>query len=639
MNYFGYAGNILRIDLTTKSVEIVPLDLDQVQSVIGGFGTNNSLAWDEILPHTDAFHPKNPIIFGAGVLCGTNAPGSVRLVGTTKYPISDSITSGSGSMGFASRLKYAGFDHVIINGKAPSPVYVHINNDTVRIVEAKDLWGKMISATTDHLETRHPRASAMVVGPAAENLSKWSLTMVDRTATLGRGGFGAVMGSKNLKAIVVEGDRGVRVADKKRFLTVVEGLYDRCRRFEGLAKVHEFGIVENWDNYLGQLTIGDWSREETDERYGQARYKEIFDAAIACNSCFVRCKDKMVIREGRFAGETWFTPSFLNCVFVGGALRLEDYREAAKLQQVMDDYGLCLMTFGHMLRYLRQCKENGLLPPEAAAIRLENDFETGMNLIDIIANRRGFGDILADGWTRTIETIGEESRAFVPVIKGLDCTFDPRLAGLGTMEFEQVVNPRGPQSAASGSPTYLPNMPPELFQRHVQRMGASPAQMERIFHSPREFSPGRLTRVSEDWYTLFNCLGTCNRHFNNRFYHIDIFAELYSAATGIEKTPEELMAATERVWNIHRMLNVREGFDRSHDTFPEQWFQPEDHPDGRREARDYYGNKKLTRADFEHELTEYYRERGWDETTGVPTAETLRRFGLTRQADSLGAME
>jgi aldehyde:ferredoxin oxidoreductase len=207
------------------------------------------------------------------------------------------------------------------------------------------------------------------------------------------------------------------------------------------------------------------------------------------------------------------------------------------------------------------------------------------------------------------------------------------------MEFEQVVNPRGPQSAASGSPTYLPDMPLELFKRHVQRMGASEEVMKRVFDAPLGFSPGRLTRVSEDWYTLFNSTGTCNRHFNNRFYHIDILAELYSAATGIEKTPEELMTATERIWNIHRMLNVREGFDRSHDTFPESWFRPAEHPDGRRETHDYFKKKKLGREDFVRELRAYYDERGWDESTGIPTVETLRRFGLDRQADWLTSVK
>ena len=166
-------------------------------------------------------------------------------------------------------------------------------------------------------------------------------------------------------------------------------------------------------------------------------------------------------------------------------------------------------------------------------------------------------------------------------------------------------------------------------------MGASDAIMKRIFDSPLGFSPGRLTRVSEDWYSLFSSMGTCNRHFNNRFYHIDIFSQLYSAATGIEKTGDELMTAMERVWNIHRMLNFREGFDRSHDTFPEQWFEPMEDSEGLREVHDYFKKKKLGREDFSNELTEYYRERGWDEATGLPTVETLSRLGLDREAQSL----
>ena len=162
--------------------------------------------------------------------------------------------------------------------------------------------------------------------------------------------------------------------------------------------------------------------------------------------------------------------------------------------------------------------------------------------------------------------------------------------------------------------------------------------MDRIFASPLGFSPGRLTRVSEDWYSLFNSMGICNRHFNNRFYHIDIFAELYSALTGIEKTPDDLRADVERIWNIHRMLNIREGFDSSQDTFPEQWFQPKEHIDGSKEVYDYFRKKKLGREEFSHELREYYNERGWDVVTGIPAVETLRRLGLRREADSLTSL-
>jgi aldehyde:ferredoxin oxidoreductase len=260
---------------------------------------------------------------------------------------------------------------------------------------------------------------------------------------------------------------------------------------------------------------------------------------------------------------------------------------------------------------------------------INQDFEGLMNILDSITNRRGLGDILADGWAETIKHFGEDSRRFTRLVKNQDTIFDPRVSGLGTMEFEQMVNPRGAQSAASGSPSYLPGLPIEMFHRHAQRMGADRAMMERIFEKEGDFNVGRMTRLAEDWYTLFNALGICNRHVVNRFYGIDTLAELYTAATGIEKTPADLMAAADRIWSLHKAVNVREGFDRKDDTYPHKWFEPlTDDKEQHKKMTDYFKSREITPRELDQYLDDYYDDRGWDRKRGVPTKQKLTLLGL-----------
>jgi len=203
-----------------------------------------------------------------------------------------------------------------------------------------------------------------------------------------------------------------------------------------------------------------------------------------------------------------------------------------------------------------------------------------------------------------------------------------RERGLGTMEFEQIVNPRGGHHQSGGSPSYNQGAPLEMFKTHVDRMGAPPDAIERIMDSPFGFNVGRFTRYSEDWFAVFDSLGICIRSQNNRFYSADICARLFSTATGIEMDKQALMEAGERVWNLYKILNWREGFDRKKDVPPDKWFEPMKAAGGEFEIKDYFQTKTLTRADVEHLLDDYYDERGWDIVSGCPSRSKMRQLGL-----------
>jgi aldehyde:ferredoxin oxidoreductase len=213
-------------------------------------------------------------------------------------------------------------------------------------------------------------------------------------------------------------------------------------------------------------------------------------------------------------------------------------------------------------------------------------------------------------------------------IKGRSLLYDPRMMGLGTMEFEPMTTPRGSHVGAAGSPSYSPGRSLDDFARHSQRMGAPDDAVNRIV-GPTSFNPGRLSRWSEDWYALFGCLSLCNRAHVNRFYHVRTIAELYSAVTGLELSPNDLMKAAERAWNTAKVINVRAGFGRRDDRPPWIWFIPLKGEGGKESPlMDYYKTTVLTEADIDRFLDDYYDERGWDKESGAPTPEKLRELGL-----------
>ena len=226
-----------------------------------------------------------------------------------------------------------------------------------------------------------------------------------------------------------------------------------------------------------------------------------------------------------------------------------------------------------------------------------------------VAERRGvIGDAFARGWQGVLEHFGEETRRYTVLVRNQDCLYDPRASGMGTMEFEQVVSPRGPTSASAGSATYVPGLPEDRLRRLTQRMGVGDEALGRIFSPSWSMNVGRLTRYSEDWFSLFSSLGLCNRYQINRFYHADLIRDLLAAVTGMELEVGEMMEKAAASWGLYRELNAREGLGREEDRIPEAWFseQPLWGRGGR--LKDYFG-RELSREDVLTLLEDYYDER------------------------------
>jgi len=607
----GYSGRLMLVDLSRGKASIESYPAEVALDYLGGFGANNRLFPECSRPGTDPLSPQNPVVFGAGPLVGTTVPGSSRIMANARFPLTGAVASASGSMGMGANLKWCGLDHLVLLGGLAQPSYVYIEDDRAEFVPAPSLWGRGILETTRSLWASHPGSSVLAIGPAGESAAYSSLAMIDACATLGRGGLAAVLGSKNLKAIVVKGSGGVKIADPARLQELVKGLYERLERFDMREAAAALGMIGAWPMYANQLMPHGSTAEdlqELSERFGPEAYLGLKKCRISCPSCFLADKDELYLPR---TGENVYSTSFLNAAIIGCALGMSDAEEAASTLAFLDDLGLDFMTLSWQAAFLLELHERGMVTEaDVEGIPLVRGAGILRELAARVAERRGeVGRAFARGWQGALDLFGEDTRRFTMLVRGQDCLYDPRVSGLGTMEFEQLTSPRGPTSASAGSATYVPGLPEERLRRLTARMGAGEKALDRIFSLPRSMNVGRLTRYSEDWFSLFSSLGICNRYQINRFYSADLIRDLYAAVTGLKLETEEMMEKASAGWELYRELNAGEGLGSEMDIPPEAWFseQPLWGRGGR--LKDYFGNE-LYREDILTLLDDYYDERG-----------------------------
>lgn len=632
MEWKGYTGNILNVNLTDNKISLLKLNLDDVRNFIGGLGINTKIAAELIKPKIDPLSPENHIIIGAGPLVGTIIPGSSRTVANCKFPATGANAYSCGSMSFGFNMKQAGYDHIIISGRAERPSYLVIWDDHVELCSASDLWGKDIITTHNKLEKLYESCGTIIIGQAGEHLVFYSLSLIDKIATLGRGGFGAVMGSKNLKAVVAKGSKGLHIADPERFNKLYTTLFERIKNYPLRESWHALGMLRSLP--VGMLFKVSGQDEKAKQCNEKEYLKNLKRRRIACPSCPMGDKDILNPEEHDPKGLSYYATSIINPFLMFADLNdLKSNYEAILAHDRCNQYGLDYMMVVAILNYCNKLHENGLLNKKDIGIEWKLDFETLVILIEKIAYRKGFGDILASAFNELVNTYGNLNY-LIPLVKGLDIVFEPRLFHLGTMEFEQVVNPKGSHVASGGSPTYAGAASSiNKFHTHFNRMGIPSFAIERIFKPSipeMKINVGRLTRYAEDWYSILTSLGLCARAQMNRFYSLSSVTELFNAVTGLEMDPEDIRIAAERTWNLIKLMNMKEGFSRKDDRFPEEWFRPLKFGQKTFEFLDFFGEISITPNIANQLLDDYYDERGWDNITGNPTDKKVIELGLKR---------
>lgn len=633
--YNGYMGNILHINLTTRCIQREPLDREEVKKLIGGPGIGLRMLHDLLTPRIDPHSPENVMVFGTGPILGTPVPGAGKCYLVTKYSMpadpeeSKYFISSSmfGSNRFGTMMKNAGYDHVVVTGRAKSPCYLKITDEDVEICDANDIWGKDIYETGNILRQRHPGKTGpcgtWVIGRAGENLVRPSLAFTDDWHNAGR--FAAsVAGAKNLKAIITLGARGIKIANRKKLGELI-----RQKRQE---------ILRNPNFQI--------NRPMPATRPGEI-LRDTLVGERGCNGGMCcSCKTIHQLKEGKYKGSWWGGSFRFSPLRLQMRLQLKDYPDSFKLLEILNKYGLCRITAMNMLWFLTQLYERGVVSKGDVGLELKvGDLNGYLALIEKMVNREGIGANMAEGWFSLCEKVRVDAstdwEAGYPIIKGVDLIVDsrawpsllqPSTGFCPAMGLAAIVNAKTKHSHSS---TYWPKEELSLndIQRDIERMGVTKEELERVLIGD-SFNSGRLEKYGGDAETAYNALGVCDtsfHHLHDPMRDIPWLSEVYSAVTGFEITPRELLRAGERIWNLEKLLNLKEGFTRKDDKIPELYFKNTEIPlpayDGDRYLTDWFG-KRLGKEDLEKMVNDYYEERGWDIHTGKLKKEKLTELSL-----------
>ena len=643
MSIPGYGGKLLFIDLETGSIEEKRLNELWAEEYLGGWGINYRIAFDLIQPGIDPFSPRNPIILGVGPLVGTLYPGANKLTATSKMPMTASkdgkhfvATSTTGSDRFALMLKNAGYDHVVIQGRSKNPVYIKIDDGSVEICDAGDLWGtKNVYEATDILRRRHEGYGVMAIGKSGENKVRFAMAFVDKSWHLGKSGFGAIMGSKNLKALIVKGAKGVSPAKPDLFMKVINDVRGRIEAIPIAQDIRKIGFHASWDLiWVHNLYQSEeWTKAEWSQYYGIPVILKLLKRVKACSTCSIGCKGELLVKTGKFAGQKLDATHFAFAAVVGSRLQLKEPGAALKFCDLCNSYGMCATNAMAMVDWVTRLYQDKMLTKkELANEDLSRNIDSYVSLLDKIARREGIGNIMADGWFALSEFAGKDASKDYHmshgIAKGQESLYPSRSAKLDPMRITMLMtNPRGGHSPQGHSATTAPLRPLKSIKRDAANTGMAEEDIDKTF-SDDTFNHAYLTRHIEDAYGVYNAMGVCTVYATMGVTNVKTLSEAYSALTGIQTTPQDLKRKGERIMNLYKILNVREGFTRKDDSPPEAIFTPMKTAEGEEALTDYYRQKIYSREDCERLLDAYYDSRGWDVKTGIPTKEKLQQLDL-----------
>ena len=604
----GYAGRILYVDLTTGKTRAEKLNEEIARKYIGGIGLGMKLWLANSKAGVDAFDPENPLVLALGPVSGTMFPtGGNGHAFISKSPATNGVGEAVSHGTFGAELKRAGYDAVVLTGKAERPVYLWIDDDSVQLLDAASIWGKSPSETEDAIkdEVGDYYVRVASIGLAGEKLSKIANIINEKTRAAGRTGLGAVMGSKNLKAIAVRGTRDIVVAKPDEFMEMVKEFHERMKG-PAAQKYRTLGTAENVmiQNALYCMPTRNYNNahfENAEKVSGEALNERYITKIIACNSCAMRCEHEAVVREGPYKG-TMARMEYDNLWALGPNCGVDKLDAIIKAAELCNYYGLDATSTGVTVGFVMDCHETGILSHEDLG-GIDAHFgnaEALIQLIEKIGKREGIGDVLADGVKVAAEKIGKGSDKLAQNIKGLEVTgYDLRCLKTAALGF--AVSFRGADHNRSGA--YALDMTGK-----VDRLKA-------------EKGRGKLVKDSENVYALIDSLIVCKNAKGTLYNELADMAKLYALVTGYEMTPEELSAAGERIITLARLINLREGLSRKDDTLPWKVMNQPIPDDGPAKGA------MVTQDELDLLLDDYYQSRGWT-LDGIPTKSQLNKLGM-----------
>ncbi len=618
---FGFMGKILRANLSTGKISEEPLSEVTARRFLGGSGLATKYLYDEMEPGTDPLGSENKLILMTGPLTGTMSPSSGRFSAVSKSPLTGFWGSANSGGRWGVDLKRSGFDGIILEGRSEEPVYLMIDDGKAELRDGKPLWGKSVQETNEKLrEELAKKFNVACIGIAGENLVRYAAIMNDVHRALGRCGLGAVMGSKNLKAVAVTGSQKITIANKKEFDDAAQKAGDFVN--ESLLKmtleVYGTDMVLDLVNVKGGLPTRNWqfgSCSYADDINGPAINEKILTGRKACFACPIAC-GRLSEVTGKYAckGEG---PEYETVGSLGPMCDISDLEAITYANNLCNEYGLDTISTGSTIAFAMECFEKGILTPEETE-GLEITFgeaDVVVELIHKIARREGIGNLLAEGTRRMAEKLGRGSEAFAMNVKGLELpAYDCRATKITGLGFATANRGGDHITAYVQGPTFI-DIPFLIVPESTIE--------DPMVENPKE---AKVVKDLEDALTVFDAIGAC------KFMGMALMAEdvipLIEHATGWDFDEDEFRQAGERIFNLSRAFNVREGCSRADDTLPQRLLE-EPLADG---------PAKGLVVDLDPLLDAYYEFRGWDKQTGKPTAAKLDELGLGDIVDQEGSV-
>ena len=609
---FGWMGTILRVDLTSGKIQKKPLSEDLMRNYIGGRGINVRILYDEVKAGSAGLDPGNVLIFGTGPLTGTSLP-SGRLNITTISPGTNMLGDTNGGSHFSPELKSAGYDHIVFTGKSDKPVYLWIDNDEIEVRNAQHLWGKMTDDTDRMIkeELRDSKIQVTCIGPGGEKLVKFAGVAIGTDGFGGKCGIGAVMGSKNLKAVAVRGTKGIKIAQPDTFRTLFLDLIQRTKKHPLYDEFSKYGTPQilRFRHMIGDIAY----RNAQQTGYWDEGYNSIGPEGLskyilkkkACFGCITHCRSWFEIKEGPYTGLKGVGIEYSHQLSWGA---INDNSYAPSLYKgfiLCNQYGLDLGQAGQLIALATEWYEKGIITKEdTQGIELSwGNYEAMIEMFKKIANREGIGDLLAEGGVFAARKLGKNAEKCLTQIKGVMRTAGDIRSMIG-YAFGLAVSTRGPD--------------------HLRGSVASPlGQYEGI---------AKAVRDKQVITTLADALEIC-KFFTTYKLEMSLkdITEFFSAATGIKVDEQGMTKIADRIWNLERAMIVREGITREDDIIIGRYMDEPIHGgplDG----------MALDRKKWNKMLDDYYELSGWDKKTGIPTRSQLETLGLKDIADELGEM-
>jgi aldehyde:ferredoxin oxidoreductase len=599
----GYTGKMLVIDLNAHVTTDEDTDLKAARKFIGAKGLGANLLFDRLPRRTDPLAPENILMFTTGPLTGTLAQTSGRGTVVTKSPLTGLFVDSHFGGVFAAEMKRAGWDIILISGRSDNPVYITIKDDAISFKDARKIWGHECLKTHQWLQKQEGRVKTAVIGPAGEHFVRIAAITIDGHRHAGRGGTGAVMGSKNLKAVTISGSQKIPLHNPQKFQVKAKEVLRKIQENNFVPIRRQYGTpywvkpVNDW-GFIPTRNYQEGVFEHADAINAEAMQKRIVDASGACFNCVIACWNKSSVKTGPHTGVSLVGPEYETLALMGSNLGLQTVEEVAYLNERCNELGMDTISLGGVLGFAIEAYENHVIT-KADLGNIDIGWgktEELATLITVIAQRKGaIGDILANGVRKAAEKLGRSSEEYAVHVKGLEIPgYDPR--GVFGMGLAYATSDRGACHQRAWT---------------VKQEVTNP-EFERFSFQKK----AQLVKDIQDERAAFFSLVLCD------FAPIseEDCVDMWNYATGFDHTVSSYLQAGERIWNLIRLFNLREGLNPAEDQLPSRLFRD---PFSKGPAKGI----TISVDEFTKGLQEYYSLRGWDET-GVPTTEKLKELNL-----------